>query len=420
MQWKWNCNGLKATLAAPAVAAALWMAPAGALLAADAPPAPPAPAAAPDKAHVAALIKTGQRLDRACDKAFDWLVHQQNPNGSYGRNPRTNEPYPSVGLTAMALKAIMSIPHQYSPGDGPFVTKPGDWLVSVQKESGVIVAADEKNANYETSVAIMALSKLKTFDEKTYSPAIAKAVTYIKGCQYAPADGDPKSGGIGYRAGDANVDLPNSQMFLDALHSAGYKKDSKEYKNALGFLERCQASAEVNKEAWAQKATDGGGRYNEKGVTQDKKTGDSTGGMSYSLMSSYLYLEIPNNDPRMTAVTNYVANHYNTEEHPGLGADGLYYYYVLMAQALDQYSRAGGGYSLKTADGATHAWSIELGQKLLSVQRPDSSFANAKSGKFWESDPVLCTSYSMLAMGLCFKNMEAELKSYGIELEEDD
>jgi squalene-hopene/tetraprenyl-beta-curcumene cyclase len=319
----------------------------------------------------------------------------------------------------MALKAILSIPHKYSAQDGPFITKPGDWLMTQQKESGAIVGKDEKNANYETSTAIMALAKLKEFDAKRYGPPIDKAIGYIKGCQYATAEGDPKSGGVGYLAGDTKVDLPNSHQFLSALKFAGYNKDSKEFKNALAFLERCQASAEVNKQEWAKTAKDGGGRYNEKGVTQDK-AGASTGALSYALLSSYLYMELPQNDPRRVAVLNYVTTHYSVEDHPGLGADGLYYYYVMMAKALEMNTTAGGSYIIKTPDGAEHDWTVELGQKMISLQQKDGSFMNSKSSAYWEGDPVLCTAYSMLAMGKCYQAIEAELKTMNIELEEDD
>ncbi|MGH7145782.1 MAG: prenyltransferase/squalene oxidase repeat-containing protein [Planctomycetota bacterium] len=382
------------------------------LRAADVPP-------KPDAATIAKLIRTAQMLDHACDASFDWMIHQQNEDGSYGRNPRTGKPYPSVGLTAMSLRAILSIPHEYAPQDGPFVTKPADWMKSVQKKDGAIVADDEKTANYETAVAILALEKCKSFGVTDYDATIANGVSYLKGCQYQPVAGDPKSGGVGYRSGDTKVDLPNTAFFIQALNAAGYKNDSPEFKNALSFLERCQASPEVNKLAWAKDQTDGGGRYNETGLTQDPK-GQSTGAISYVLMSSYMKLDVPDNDPRMVAVLNYVANHYSTEEHPGLGYDGLFYYYVMMSQSLDEHARAANLYRVKTADGTDHDWTVELGRKLLSLQARDGSFVNSKSGKYWESDSVLCTAYAMLAMGQCYHDIEHELDLYHIDIPDDD
>lgn len=356
----------------------------------------------------AAMMAEIKGLERTLDQASAWLIGQRNADGSYGRNPATGEAQPSAGLTAMALHALASTHRNYSPADGPFISQPADWLLKNQQESGAIVAKDDKNANYETSVAIMALAQMVAAGDKQYQPAIDKAVGYLKGCQYAEAEGDAKSGGVGYRKGDTNVDLPNTGMFLAALKFAGHSKDSKEYKNALAYLERCQASAEVNQAEWAKTAKDGGGRYNEKGLTQNK-AGVSTGALSYSLLTSYLILELPANDPRMVAINGYVAAHYSLDEHPGLGADGLYYYYAILGKALVLHSKATGNHTLKTADGVEHSWAQELGAKLKSLQQKDGSFVNAKSGKYWESDPVLCTSYAVLALSKARQDLLSQM-----------
>ena len=42
----------------------------------------------------------------------------------------------------------------------------------------------------------------------------------------------------------------------------------------------------------------------------------------------------------------------------------------------------------------------ELSAKIVSLQRADGSWAN-ENNRFWESDPVLCTSFALLALELC-------------------
>ena len=47
-----------------------------------------------------------------------------------------------------------------------------------------------------------------------------------------------------------------------------------------------------------------------------------------------------------------------------------------------------------------HEWKKELSAKIVSLQRADGSWAN-ENNRFWESDPVLCTSFALLALELC-------------------
>ena len=68
-----------------------------------------------------------------------------------------------------------------------------------------------------------------------------------------------------------------------------------------------------------------------------------------------------------------------------------YYFYDIMARAL---SASG------VEDVGGHRWKEELAARLVSLQRPDGSWCN-DNNRFWEGDPVLCTSFAMLALELC-------------------
>jgi len=42
-------------------------------------------------------------------------------------------------------------------------------------------------------------------------------------------------------------------------------------------------------------------------------------------------------------------------------------------------------------------WREEVARKVMSLQKPDGSWVN-ENNRWWENDPVLATSYSLLAL----------------------
>ena len=93
------------------------------------------------------------------------------------------------------------------------------------------------------------------------------------------------------------------------------------------------------------------------------------------------------------AALDWIARHYTLEENPGQGAQGLYYYYHMMAKGL---SVAGVG-QLATANGRSVNWRAELAGKLLALQKPDGSWSS-ENGRWMEKDPNLVTAYCLLAL----------------------
>ena len=74
-----------------------------------------------------------------------------------------------------------------------------------------------------------------------------------------------------------------------------------------------------------------------------------------------------------------------------MGSQGLYYFYDIMARALS---------AARVEEVGGHSWKKELSAKLISLQKPDGSWSN-DNNRFWESDPVLCTSFAMIVLELC-------------------
>lgn len=110
-------------------------------------------------------------------------------------------------------------------------------------------------------------------------------------------------------------------------------------------------------------------------------------------MLSFIYAGLTTDDPRVKAALQWLGENYTLEENPGMGQEGLYYYYHTMAKALT----VAGLDELKTKDGKSVDWRVELGRHLLNNQKPDGSWLNP-TGRWMENDPVLVTAYTLLAL----------------------
>ena len=118
----------------------------------------------------------------------------------------------------------------------------------------------------------------------------------------------------------------------------------------------------------------------------------SYGSMSYAGLLSFIYADLEKDDPRIEAVMSWLGQNYTLTENPGVGQQGLYYYYQTIAKAL-----SAAGLEHLISDGKKVDWRAELSRKLLSTQREDGSWVNANS-RWWENDPVLVTSYTILSL----------------------
>ena len=119
--------------------------------------------------------------------------------------------------------------------------------------------------------------------------------------------------------------------------------------------------------------------------------------MSYAGLLSFIYAEMDKDDPRLIAVQDWLNANYSIEENPGMGQQGLFYYYHTMAKALS----LSGINTLQYPDGKEVDWRIELAMKLLNLQDSKCFWAN-ENGRWWERDPILVTSYALLSLERVF------------------
>ncbi len=115
--------------------------------------------------------------------------------------------------------------------------------------------------------------------------------------------------------------------------------------------------------------------------------------MTYAGFKSMLYAGLSPDDVRVRAAFDWIRRHWTFEENPGLGQQGLYYYYHTMARAL----RAGQQDSITDLSGTSHNWRHELIDAIASRQRGDGSWQNP-ADRWLEGQPVMATIYSVLAL----------------------
>lgn len=350
-----------------------------------------------------APVDTSLRLEStaAVKRGLDWLRSQQQPDG-YWSNP---------DLPAITALAITSLLRHGAKPDDPAVAKGLEWLTAQQQPDGGIYKPDTAYYSYNTALAILALHASGL---PKYHDAIRAARSFLAGQQNdfdQPGFGDnPLDGGIGYGRSRAHADLSNTVFALEALRATeALGRDSPEpgktlnWDAALAFITRCQNLPETNQASWVSgdPANRGGFIYfpgysmaGEMSLPDGRTALRSYGSMSYAGLLSMIYAELKPDDPRILAVKEWLQKNYTLEENPGMGSEGLYYYYHLMAKGL----ATAGLQQLETPTGNV-PWRTELARALLNRQKAEGFWINDDKARWMEQDPVLVTTYSLLALG---------------------
>ncbi|RYD83504.1 MAG: cycloartenol synthase [Verrucomicrobiaceae bacterium] len=335
----------------------------------------------------------------AIDKGLNFLKSQQKPDGSW-----SNPDHPA--LTALPLIAFHREPSgQYSKDRPEFLKKGYDYIRQhVQPDGGIYAKG---LSLYNTSLGLMAL--LANNDPKD-EPAITKARDFIAAQQASDMPNPVLDGGIGY--GPTGVspkrkhpDLDNTLVALEALRTYKNARPNKEtpkgkdlnWDAAIAFISRTQNLPSHNPGASKDPKDKGGFIYYPGFSNADPADGPkalrSYGTMSYAGLLSFIYADLKKDDPRVTAALDWLRTNYTLDENPGMGRQGLYYYYHLMSKGL----AAAGVDKLETADGKKVDWARDVSLKLINIQNADGSWVN-DTARWMEKDPVLVTSYCVLAL----------------------
>lgn len=328
----------------------------------------------------------------------DYLLQSQSrEDGSYSKQL-------GPAVTAMCVYALMS---NDIPAEHPQVQKALDYVKSFVQPDGGIYAPESVVRNYETSLAILAFQKANTSGQ--HDKLIRDAVAFLKKLQWDDSEGHPPSsgfyGGQGYGSGK-RPDASNTSFFLDALQAAGEDANSSAIRNATVFMSRCQnLPSEHNASEYAEVVTEedkGGFIYSAVGKGESKAGETPEGGlrsyasMTYAGLKSFLYAGLKRDDPRVQAALDWIRRHYDLKSNPGLGEQGLYYYYHVFAKSM----AAVGESEFVDAQGVRHNWRADLTAELAARQKSDGSWVNG-TDRWYESDPNLVTAYSLMALSYC-------------------
>ena len=326
------------------------------------------------------------------EKGVGFLKLRQEAEG--GWSTARKEP----GVTAMVVTAMLRS-KRVTRGE-PAVTKALGYLEQFVGPKGGL--SEASHANYATAIGLLAFHEANAGGK--YDRVIKDAQTFLKTMQWDESeDKDPKNafyGGAGYGGANSRPDLSNTAFFVDALRETGLSADDPALQKALVFVSRCQnLKSEFNDQPWADKVNDGGFVYTAAsgGSSVAGKTDDgglrSYASMTYAGLKSMIYAGLTENDPRVRAAYTYITRHYTLDENPGLGQQGLYYYYHTFAKALAMVGKP----TLTDSDGRSHDWRAELADALAKRQKPDGSWVNP-TDRFMEGDPNLATAYAVLAL----------------------
>ncbi len=348
-------------------------------------------------------VSLQQEIRQAIARGNAWLADQQKPEGHWD-----DEGLPAI--TALALTAATRDPNLDVSQEFPdHIARGYDWLLKQQKEDGGIY--NRGLAVYNTATAVTALASP---GKSEFESAIVKARRHLIGSQWDIGEkgksDNPNDGGIGYGSKDDHTDMSNTYLAIEALALSKHvvedgnfgEQPDLDWDAALTFLSRSQNLATTNDQKWASDDpkhkggfiyTPGSSKAGED-ITEDGKVAlRSYGSISYAGLLSLIHAKVSADDPRVTAVLEWLGKNYTMEENPHMGAEGLYYYYQAMAKAMN----AAGIDKLKLENGTEADWRKDLAGKLLSAQREDGSWAN-DNGRWMESNPVLVTAYTVMGL----------------------
>lgn len=348
----------------------------------------------------AVYSQTAERLNEPdisamTEKGIRFLRVTQRDDGAWTKSEM-------LGVTGLVTTALL---RSGVSADDPMVASALKHLVASQQPSGGFHSKDSLQKNYETCITIFALSQAN--ESGKYDDAIKKAEGFLRELQWDEGEGiessDPAFGGGGYGS-HQRPDLSNTQFLIEALREAGVKEDDPAMERVRVFVSRTQnLESKANDTKFAGLVNDGGFYYTP-AAGGDSKAGTtengglrSYGSMTYAGLKSLIYAGVSADDERVIAAKSWLQNHYTLTENPGMGQQGLYYYYHTFGKTMSLVAADG---TFTDANGKAHDWKAELVSQLSKLQQRNGSWQNP-ADRWYEGDPNLVTAYGLLGLSYC-------------------
>jgi squalene-hopene/tetraprenyl-beta-curcumene cyclase len=341
-----------------------------------------------------------REVDAAETRALDWLAANQKEDGSW-----SNGAFPA--LTALPASAFLAA---RPPLKKQVIDKALAYIAGCAHEDGSIYMQVEGRkggglSNYNTAICMTVLHES---NRPEFTPLVQKARQFVAQGQHMGDDN--YKGGFGYdRVTErAYTDLLNTYYSVEAMRRTQSVEDQRprnekrvdiDWAATIKYVE----SLQNQDESGAENA--GGFIYN----PTDPKAGTVTnrenvvyfrsyGSITYAGLLSLIYAQIPRNDPRVLSALDWTARHWSLEENPGMGPEGLFFFYSVLTKALSAAERD----FIPLQDGTQLDWRSALAAKLVALQKIDPATGRGywvnESGRYWENDPVLVTSYALAAL----------------------
>lgn len=318
------------------------------------------------------------KADAAITKAMNYLRSQQDAATGGWSVPPAGKGQPNLpAITGLVLNGFLLQPGV--DASDPAVASGVRYILGFAKDDGGIY--DSILPSYNTAICLSALARVQTPEANA---RIKPGQDFLRNQQWGTATpvgmkspgrfgtespaqvgaDNANYGGIGY-GNHGRPDISNLAFAIQAWHDTGLPTDDPGFQRAITFLQRCQmmekdASGKVvNDLAYAKGSKQGGFIYATGREQKSMGEGESNAGLieesmddgtkvsrlraygsvTYAGFKSYVYAGLSASDPRVQAVLGWIGENYTLAENPSLGTDGVYYYTIMFARAMNAFGQ---------------------------------------------------------------------------------
>ncbi len=341
-------------------------------------------------------VSVSNEIRAAVTRSLDWLAASQHGDGSWSRRHHP-------ALTALPAMAFMK---SHYPDKDPVISRAIKYIVSCARDDGGIYIKPSagKKGGLEIFNTAVCTTALHMHDKHAYSHIIKKARSFLAGRQHF--GDDIYKGGFGYYEDSSKEYVHGLDTFfsMQAIAVTGTDSPDSTPSNRLAAIDWSETVNYFTKRQGNRLAplpaapeymySPGPGRA--EGQPADIYF-HSYGSMTYIGLLALVYADIDRSDVRVRSAFDWARKHWSLDENPGKDKKGLYFFYYVLTRALSAY----GIDLIQTSNGDLVNWRADLAKKLLTLQRfndEGNGFWKNDSARFWENNPVLCSSYAILSL----------------------
>lgn len=318
-------------------------------------------------------------------RAAEWLWTQCDPESGLFGSHTVGLLASGQSLTPFALLALAEVPEVFRPERAGRAL--ATCLASLDEGALGFRSSAPDYPTYATALLLSALARLRPQHLGVEGRPLAD---WLLRTQFGPEwAGHPAEGGFGMGSKDrpkppdsGHVDLSMTRRALQALAEFGAPAPGA----ALAFVSRCQTA-------------DGSFLYSpvEMALNKGERSEDSSAGYGSATTDGVLALAacgLPDGDPKIVKALDYLRRVHRVDRNPGVPeAMGDF------ATAMRGYYRAGAAQVFGRFGGPA-GWQSALRDAVLAEQKPDGSWQN-ESPLQKENDPIVATSFAILALAAC-------------------